>query len=310
MGDLANEWRPLCVVPASPIEGGVAFHFPTEVVQVLDAPDVVWAVVRESSGSRVASDVARAVAAEVPIAVESALAVLDELREHNIVLDAESVYLPFHALTKNPQPFPSIKPYPQSCAADNGGFTHVDIPRNGSDTPLAFARRRRSCRSFTEQRISSTLILTIATDSLGFEHQIPSAGNLHPLRLDVVVFRGDESLPRGVYSYSPEQASLLDRHRELELDVFRHALNSEELVFGAPVVMVISACFRRTTWKYGNRGYRFVLLEAGQAAQNILLSATALGIASVEYGGFLDGALRDALGSRGVRTDHCDWARQ
>ena len=51
----------------------------------------------------------------------------------------------------------------------------------------------------------------------------------------------------------------------------------------APVII-----FGRTRFKYGLRGYRFALLEAGHVAQNLLLAATALGLAAVPLGAFFD----------------------
>jgi SagB-type dehydrogenase family enzyme len=63
----------------------------------------------------------------------------------------------------------------------------------------------------------------------------------------------------------------------------------------AAAVIVISAVFWRARFKYGQRGYRFALLEAGHVAQNILLGATALGFASVPLGGFFDRQVNDFL---------------
>jgi SagB-type dehydrogenase family enzyme len=50
----------------------------------------------------------------------------------------------------------------------------------------------------------------------------------------------------------------------------------------------VTALFGRSTFKYGPRGYRFVLLEAGHVAQNINLTASALKLGSLNLGGFID----------------------
>jgi SagB-type dehydrogenase family enzyme len=50
----------------------------------------------------------------------------------------------------------------------------------------------------------------------------------------------------------------------------------------------LSCGFERTTWKYGERGRRYVYMEAGHAAQNLLLQATALGLGAVPIGAFHD----------------------
>ena len=56
----------------------------------------------------------------------------------------------------------------------------------------------------------------------------------------------------------------------------------------------------RIKFKYGERGYRFLLLEAGHIAQNLLLAAEADGMGGVAIGGFLDDPLNDLLDLDGV----------
>jgi SagB-type dehydrogenase family enzyme len=66
------------------------------------------------------------------------------------------------------------------------------------------------------------------------------------------------------------------------------------LIEHAGLLIVLAGVFARTTDRYGARGYRFVLLEAGHAAQNIYLAAAALDLGAVALGG-LDDAMLDAL---------------
>jgi SagB-type dehydrogenase family enzyme len=63
----------------------------------------------------------------------------------------------------------------------------------------------------------------------------------------------------------------------------------------ASVVLVLSAVCARSTAKYGDRGYRYLLLEAGHVAQNVVLAATGLGLGVVNLGGFLDDELSGLL---------------
>jgi SagB-type dehydrogenase family enzyme len=58
--------------------------------------------------------------------------------------------------------------------------------------------------------------------------------------------------------------------------------------------------FWRTRFKYGQRGYRFTLLEAGHVGQNLVLAATALGLGSVAVGGFFDCRVEELLSVDGV----------
>lgn len=63
----------------------------------------------------------------------------------------------------------------------------------------------------------------------------------------------------------------------------------------APLVIVVTAVHERTSGTYGGRAERYVHMEAGHAAQHVLLQATALGLGTVPVGAFDDDALARAL---------------
>jgi SagB-type dehydrogenase family enzyme len=65
-------------------------------------------------------------------------------------------------------------------------------------------------------------------------------------------------------------------------------------------VFFVTAMFWRARFKYGLRGYRFALLEAGHVGQNFLLAATARDLAAVPVGGFFDRRVDELLGVDGV----------
>jgi SagB-type dehydrogenase family enzyme len=67
----------------------------------------------------------------------------------------------------------------------------------------------------------------------------------------------------------------------------------------AGVCFVLSAVFQRTRWKYRERTYRYVLLEAGHIGQNLYLAATSMGLGACAVGAFLDDELNDLLGVDG-----------
>jgi SagB-type dehydrogenase family enzyme len=54
------------------------------------------------------------------------------------------------------------------------------------------------------------------------------------------------------------------------------------------------------TWKFGERGYRYLLLDAGHICQNLYLAAEALGCGACAVGSFDDGELNSTLGLDGV----------
>jgi SagB-type dehydrogenase family enzyme len=121
---------------------------------------------------------------------------------------------------------------------------------------------------------------------------VPSGGALYPLELYAVALDVD-SLERGVHHYDPyrHRLALL---RTVDRETVAAALVDRELAENAAALLVVSAMFWRSRFKYGLRGYRFALLEAGHVMQNALLAAAALGVPARPLGGYYD-RLLDAL---------------
>lgn len=168
------------------------------------------------------------------------------------------------------------------------------------------ARRRRSARAGMARPIRLVELSTVlaachvATDLPGGAKRrpIPSGGALYPLELYTVPL-AVSGLDRGVYHYDPF------RHRLAFLDPLRWADVREAfvdpgLVDAASALLVVSAMFWRSRCKYGPRGYRFALLEAGHLAQNALLAATALDLPALPVGGFYDRRLDALIGADGL----------
>ena len=113
-----------------------------------------------------------------------------------------------------------------------------------------------------------------------------SAGARYPLEIYLFVLRGNEEIKEGIYHYNVKE-HLLEKLIETNL---RKKIYSEiiwqEMVLKAPVLLIISAIFERNMMKYKERGYRYILLEAGHLGQNIYLVSTALGLKCCAIGGF------------------------
>jgi SagB-type dehydrogenase family enzyme len=153
---------------------------------------------------------------------------------------------------------------------------------------------RRSVRAFSPQSLRLDEISQLAWAAQGVSDRqrglrtAPSAGALFPLEVHLLT-------SEGVFHYLPaghrlERLSFGDQRPRLA----RVALG-QAAVRQAPLVMVISAVTARTRVKYGGRAERYVAIEAGHAAQDVLLQATALGLASVPIGAFDDDGLRGVL---------------
>ncbi len=103
----------------------------------------------------------------------------------------------------------------------------------------------------------------------------PSAGALYPGELYVVTV-GVGALPAGVYAYVPRHHALSLLPRPLDPSLWQRSLGGagRQLASG----LVLSAVFQRTVWKYGSRSYRYVVLDGGHMAANLLLAGASLGV--------------------------------
>ena len=152
---------------------------------------------------------------------------------------------------------------------------------------------RRSCRSFSSGPLSLDQIGQLAwaaqgQDPTGKYRTTPSAGATYPLELFVV--NGD-----GLYLYIPSKHAI-DKLGDIDLraELAKVSLG-QEFIREAPLTLVLSAEFARTTKPYGQRGVRYVYMEAGHAAQNIQLQAQAMGLGSVTVGAFDEVAVGEIL---------------
>ncbi|MBP2145269.1 SagB-type dehydrogenase family enzyme [Methanofollis sp. W23] len=133
------------------------------------------------------------------------------------------------------------------------------------------------------------------TDELREFRTAPSAGALYPLEVYVAVGEVTD-LPAGVYRYLPAEHRIESVvEGDVRRDLSGAALN-QSAVEDAAAVIAIAGVYERTTGKYGERGVRYVYMEAGHAAQNIYLQATSLGLGTVSIGAFDDDEVKRVLG--------------
>lgn len=128
----------------------------------------------------------------------------------------------------------------------------------------------------------------------------PSAGALYPLDLFVAPLQGVDGLNNDIYHYSPFTHSLTEVG-PIDVAQLRGALGETAASESAAAVVIVTCTFWRSRFKYGYRGVRFSLIEAGHVAQNLALSMHAQGLASRAIGGFFDDDLAQLIpGVNGV----------
>jgi SagB-type dehydrogenase family enzyme len=127
----------------------------------------------------------------------------------------------------------------------------------------------------------------------------PSAGALYPIETYVGVSQVDH-VAAGVYHYAVA-GHCLERLSDADIaSQLGRASSYERLFKTASATLILTGILGRTQIKYQERGYRFMLMEAGHIAENILLCATALGLSATPVGGFIDDEVAALLDVDGV----------
>lgn len=151
------------------------------------------------------------------------------------------------------------------------------------------SRREYSSKQLTLEQIGQLVWSAQGQDARRSYRTTPSAGATYPLELFVVT-------GEGLFHYLPAKHSL-EKLREQDLrGELALAAWGQGFVEAAPLTLVFAAQFGRTTGRYGQRGIRYVYMEAGHAAQNVHLQAEALGLGSVAVGAFEDDSVSKVLG--------------
>jgi len=154
--------------------------------------------------------------------------------------------------------------------------------------------RRRSVRDFSETPLTLAELGQLLWAAQGVTHPAglrtaPSAGALYPLEVYAVT-------REAAYHYEPQGHRMMVHVQGDVRPALHAAALYQDSVLQAPTVIVIAAVYARTSQKYGQeRSPRYVHLEAGHAAQNILLQAVALGLGAVPIGAFEDEKVHQVL---------------
>ncbi|MBW1989856.1 MAG: SagB family peptide dehydrogenase [Deltaproteobacteria bacterium] len=167
--------------------------------------------------------------------------------------------------------------------------------------------RRRTVRNFsptpslTPAELSTLLWAAQGVTGPGGKRAAPSAGALYPM--DVIIIAGKdgvEGLDAGTWRYLPEEHALGPlKQGDLRAAAAGDCLGQSWMA-RAPASFVITAEYPRITGKYGQRGVRYAIVEAGCISENLFLMAEALNLAAGIIGAFDDHSLAGTLGLAGT----------
>ena len=181
---------------------------------------------------------------------------------------------------------------------------HLPDPMVDGDVSLERTiHQRRTIRSFESKALTlkqfSQLLWAAQgiTETGGFKRAAPSAGALYPMDIYGVV-GGDciEKLDPAVYHYEPTNHTIsLVREGDARRDIAIASLSQMWMAY-APLTFVITAEFSRIMGKYGHRGVRYAMIEAGHIGQNIFLQSQAMGLEAGIVGAFEDEKVIEVMG--------------
>jgi len=188
-----------------------------------------------------------------------------------------------------------IRRFPLPSAETGGGLALWEV-----------MARRRSLRDFLPEDISLEELSQLIWATQGITGSVfdfrlrvtPSAGALYPIETYVVVNRVIALSP-GVYHLNVRKNALEQlAEGDFKVGISASALD-QSMAREAAVVFVWTAVVERTKWKYRERGYRYLYLDAGHIGQNLYLAATSLGMGCCTIGAFYDDEVNRLIGVDG-----------
>ncbi len=188
----------------------------------------------------------------------------------------------------------------QAAGASAQNTVRLPPPRTEGTVPLERALlERRSVRNYSRAAlalpdVSQLLWAAQGITGRGGYRTAPSAGALYPLETFLCAGRV-EGLSAGVYKYRPQDHELLRLAEGDWRARLAEAALGQAWVREAPVTVALAAVMNRITGRYQQRGVRYAWMEAGHAAQNVLLQAAALGLGAVPVGAFDDRTVQRIL---------------
>ncbi|MGM0462313.1 MAG: SagB/ThcOx family dehydrogenase [Fibrobacterota bacterium] len=150
-------------------------------------------------------------------------------------------------------------------------------------------QKRRSVRSFAQKDLSREKLGQLLFAAQGITEPVqgfrtaPSAGATYPLEVFAAT-------PTGIYHYIPEEHALAEISSADVRDDLAETAHEQSFIADAGVIIILAAVMERTTNRYGDRGVQYISMEAGHAAQNLLLQAVSLGLGAVPVGAIRDDA--------------------
>lgn len=205
----------------------------------------------------------------------------------------------------------SIKSQPMNLGDKIGAYksyqgaqkTSLPAPEKTGGKPYwDMVAKRRTLRKFPAGAISLDNLSQLLWASQGITGKIreyelrsaPSAGALYPVETYMVVNKV-EGLDPGLYHYGVREHALELLEKGNLGEKLMHAGLMQPVIRDSAVTFIWSAMIKRSRWKYGQRSYRYIYLDAGHIAQSVVMAAESLEMGCCLIGAFFDDEVNEVL---------------
>jgi SagB-type dehydrogenase family enzyme len=199
-------------------------------------------------------------------------------------------------------------PYPGSASLIN--LPEPEDVQMPAMTVRTAIEKRQTLRRYAPQALSTEELSFLLWCTQGVKQvtprpvtlrTVPSAGARHAFETYLLVNRTDSVNP-GLYRYIALQHSLLELNLSPQIvDEVTHACFDQEMIRTSAVTFIWVAVVERMSWRYGERGYRYLHLDAGHVCQNLYLAAENIDCGVCAIAAYNDDQLNDALGLDGEK---------
>ncbi|MDO8522343.1 MAG: SagB/ThcOx family dehydrogenase [bacterium] len=223
-----------------------------------------------------------------------------------------------HVAGRSVLPFPLYENWPKEWKTayykSYPGVPTFPLPKITSPAADFFnlVASRKSVRGEHKEGVSATELSVILKYSCGLQDKArggdgvkfraqPSGGARFPLEAYIVSLKKENGITPGVYHYNVKKHALETlRIREFSSEdiagVFTYSWAQN-----CSMALIITAVFQRTAMKYGERAYRYAMLEAGHIGQGVYLAGASTKVGVVGMGGTRDDAVHDLLDIDGTQ---------
>lgn len=171
--------------------------------------------------------------------------------------------------------------------------------------------KRHTIRKYTKEKLTLEELAYLLWGTQGIKEitpssltkrTVPSAGSRHPFETYLLVNMVD-GLEPGLYRYLPASHQLAKLNAEVDIrDRLTAACLKQSHVYNSAVTFFWAAQTMRTIWRYSERGYRYILLDAGHVCQNLYLMAETIGCGVCGIAAYDDDLVNTALELDGIEN--------